>query len=642
MYEIPQLSRRSFIRNTTIAGIGVAVLGLAGCTPDKPTTSSDTALPYTAGTYTASSQGKFGPVTIQATFSNEAIENIEVTDHEETAFISNRALTELPEAIVENQSLAVDTITGATLSSMAVLAATEDCVRQAGGNPSDLKEAPQKTASTGTESLEADLLVVGAGGSGMACAIAAAKLGMERVVVLEKSCSIGGNALVSGGYLEYVEADDSLREEMTDSQRAQLEADLAAAEGVVPADALELIRGQWANWQAAGNTKCFDSIELQALQYTIAGEGDYEGNVLFCQNIAALDAWLVEDGFAFKELVGIVGYPWPRWSSPAEGRCGQGYFQHYQGLVEDQALPVEILLNAPATELICEGDRVVGAKAQAEDGTTYEVRAAKGVVLATGGFSGSPEMLRQYNTMWPFEEGVDIPTTNTYGHTGDGINMALALGAGVALMDDQMPFPMADCKNSSDETTVGDDIDCMMINSEGVRFMDEVRDRYSMTADIMEQPGQMMYMITDADTCRVEGDLNRYGHKLESLINQGQLYVADTIEELAAQIGCEGSVLAKTVADYNEAARSGVDAAFGRTSFSDLSPIENPPFYASPRTWAMHITVGGLLYDDSFRVTTEEGEPIEGLYAVGETIVGSSGVGTQGEGLAVAQILAKA
>lgn len=582
MYEIPQLSRRSFIRSTTIAGIGVAVLGLAGCAPKKPAASEGAARAYTAGTYTASSQGKFGPVTIQATFSNEAIENIEVTDHEETAFISDRALTELPEAIVENQSLAVDTITGATLSSMAVLAATEDCVRQA-----------------------------------------------------------GGNALVSGGYLGYVEADDSLREEMTDSQRAQLEADLAAAEGVVPAEALELIRGQWANWQAAGNTKCFDSIELQALQYTIAGEGDYEGNVLFCQNIAALDAWLVEDGFAFKELVGIVGYPWPRWSSPAEGRCGQGYFQHYQGLVEDQALPVEILLNTPATELICEGDRVVGAKAQAEDGTTYEVRAAKGVVLATGGFSGSPEMLRQYNTMWPFEEGVDIPTTNTYGHTGDGINMALALGAGVALMDDQMPFPMADCKNSSDETTVGDDIDCMMINSEGVRFMDEVRDRYSMTADIMEQPGQMMYMITDADTCRVEGDLNRYGHKLESLINQGQLYVADTIEELAAQIGCEGSVLAKTVEDYNEAARSGVDAAFGRTSFSDLSPIENPPFYASPRTWAMHITVGGLLYDDSFRVTTEEGEPIEGLYAVGETIVGSSGVGTQGEGLAVAQILAE-
>lgn len=642
MNQFASLSRRSFVRTATIAGVGVAVLGLTGCAPSKPAASASSGLAYTAGTYSASSQGKFGPVTIQATFTNDAIANVEVTDHEETAFISDRALTELPAAIVEHQSLAVDTITGATLSSMAVLAATEDCVRQAGGKPSDLKDAPQKTPSTGTETLEADLLVVGAGGSGMACAVAAAKLGMERIVVLEKSCSIGGNALVSGGYLEYVQADDSLREEMTDSQRAQLEADLAAAEGVVPVEALELIRGQWADWQAAGNTKCFDSIELQALQYTIAGEGDYEGNVLFCQNIAALDAWLTEDGFQFKELVGIVGYPWPRWSSPAEGRCGQGYFQHYQNLVEEQALPVEILLNTPATELISEGGRVVGAKAQAEDGTTYEVRAAKGVVLATGGFSGSPDMLRQYNTMWPFEEGKDIPTTNTYGHTGDGINIALALGAGVALMDDQMPFPMADCKNSSDETTVGDDIDCMMINSEGVRFMDEVRDRYSMTADIMEQPGQMMYMITDADTCRVEGDLNRYGHRLESLINQGQLYVADTLEDLAAQIGCDGATLAATVETYNEAARSGTDPQFGRTSFSEISPIENPPFYASPRTWAMHITVGGLLYDDSFRVTTEAGEPIEGLYAVGETIVGSSGVGTQGEGVAVAQIIAEA
>ncbi|MDE8703830.1 hypothetical protein PZH32_12810, partial [Adlercreutzia equolifaciens] len=101
------------------------------------------------------------------------------------------------------------------------------------------------------------------------------------------------------------------------------------------------------------------------------------------------------------------------------------------------------------------------------------------------------------------------------------------LGAGVALMDDQMPFPMADCKNSSDETTVGDDIDCMMVNKNGLRFMDEVRDRYSMTADIMQQPEQMMFMISDADTCRVEGDLNRYGQRLQSLIDQGQLFVAD-------------------------------------------------------------------------------------------------------------------
>ncbi|MDE8703074.1 FAD-dependent oxidoreductase [Adlercreutzia equolifaciens] len=638
MKHLPSLSRRSFVRSATIAGVGVALFGLHGCAPGGSDTVSAT---YTPGTYTAQSQGKFGPITVETVFSDHAIESVSVVDHEETALISDRALEEIPASIAEHQSLAVDTITGATLSSMAVLAATEDCVIQAGGDPAQLQEAPLRTASTGTEALEAEIVIVGAGGSGMACAVAAAKLGVDNIIVLEKSCTMGGNALVSGGYLEYVNAPESLRETMTDSQRAQLEDDLAAAEGLVPNDAIDLIRSQWAQWQADGKETCFDSIELQALQYTIAGEGDFEGNMLFCQNIADLDSWLCEDGFEFKELVGIVGYSWPRWASPASGRCGQGYFQHYRSVLEDQDLPVSIMLNTPATELLTEGDTVVGVKAQGEDGTAYEIRAKRGVVLATGGFSGNPDMLRQYNTQWPFDENSPIPTTNTYGHTGDGINMALSLGAGVALMDDQMPFPMADCKNSSDETTVGDDIDCMMVNKNGLRFMDEVRDRYSMTADIMQQPEQMMFMITDADTCRVEGDLNRYGHRLQSLIDQGQLFVADTIEELAQQIECDPQTLESTVQAYNQAARSGKDEEFGRTSFSDISPIENPPFYASPRTWAMHITVGGLLYDDNFNVTTEDGTPIPGLYAVGETIVGSSGVGTQGEGLAVAHLLAQ-
>ena len=103
----------------------------------------------------------------------------------------------------------------------------------------------------------------------------------------------------------------------------------------------------------------------------------------------------------------------------------------------------------------------MGAQATGPDGTTYRVRGEKGVILATGGFSGNPDMLREYNTMWPFKEGVDIPTTNAYGHTGDGITMGLAAGGTVALMDTQMPFPFADCKNSTDETTVGDDVDCV-------------------------------------------------------------------------------------------------------------------------------------------------------------------------------------
>ena len=633
--ELASISRRNFVKAATVAGVTIAAFNLVGCAPAEQKQSG-----YTAGTYTGTGHGKFGPVVVETTFSEDAITEVKVTQSEESKFIGDAAIEKIPAAIVEQQALGIDTVTGATLTSSAIMTAVADCVKQAGGKPSDLEknyQAPEP--STAVEEIEADLVIAGAGGSGMACAIAAAQLGIGKVVMLEKSCTIGGNALVSGGYLEYVNAPDDLRPEMTDSNRAELEEQIKAAPEFIPADAVSKIESDWKAWQESGNTKCFDSLELQALQYTLQGEGGYAGNVPFCQNIAEVTDWLAADGVDFGELVGIVGYSWPRWTHPTEGMCGQGYFLHYNRQLDSGEYDIQILLNTPATKLITEGDKVIGVIGKGPDGTTYNVTSKHGVVLATGGFSGSPEMLKKYNTSWPFDNMETIPTTNTYGHTGDGINMALELGAGVGGMEDQMHFTMEDVKNSSDENTVGDDVDILMVNKNGERFMDEVRDRYSMTADIMEQPDQMMFMISDADTCRAEGELNRYGHKLQTLIDEGQLYVADTIEELGEKMGVDVNTFKATVDRYNEICRAGEDPDFGRTSFSELSPIENPPFYASPRTWAMHITVGGLLYDDNFNVTTDDGTPIEGLYAVGETIVGSSGVGTQGEGLALARIL---
>ncbi|MBS5477399.1 MAG: FAD-dependent oxidoreductase, partial [Coriobacteriia bacterium] len=489
--------------------------------------------------------------------------------------------------------------------------------------------------------LEADVVIVGAGASGMVAAISAARMGASKVILLEKSCNVGGNALVSGGYLEYVNAPDELREDMTPSYEAELADELAQAPDYLPAEDLEKLMAEYEAWKESGSTKVFDSIYLHALQYALQGEGSYDEMLKTAENIAALDEWLVSEDFGFKSLCGIVGYSWPRWTSPKQGVCGQGYFTFYADEIERNAYPVEIYLNTPATELIVEDGTVAGVVAQGEDGTTYRVRGAQGVILATGGFSGSPDMLREYNTMWPFKEDEYIPTTNCYGHTGDGITMGLAAGGTVALMDVQMPFPMADCKNWTDETTVGDDVDCVIVNKEGKRFMNEVLDRYTMTENIMAQTDQMMFMVTDADTCRVDGENNRYGHSLQRLIDQGQLYRADTLEELAEQMGCDPAVLVDTVERYNEAARSGEDPEFGRTTFSELSPVEKAPFYASPRTWAMHITVGGLVVDihDGYKVLDEAGQPIPGLRAIGETIVGSCGIGVQGEGLAVAKAM---
>lgn len=630
------LTRRSFMKTLTVAGVSVAVFGISGCAPSANASSQG----FKAGTYTAFGQGKFGPVHVEATFSEDALTSVAVTKHEETKFISDAAIEQIPAAIVEHQSLDVDVITGASLTSMAIKNAVTDCVKQAGGKK--LAGAYEKPAlSTAVENIDADIVIVGSGASGTVAALTAARLGAKKVVVLEKSCTIGGNALVSGGYLEYVNAPDALREKMTESYERELADELAQAPDVMPAEELALLQADYDAWKASGSDKVFDSIYLHALQYALQGEGAFDEMLRTAENIANLDDWLVSEGFNFKDLCGIVGYSWPRWTSPKDGVCGQGYFMFYQDTIDKNNYPVEIHLNTPANELIIENGEVVGAVATGPDGATYNVRGEKGVILATGGFSGNPDMLREYNTMWPFKEGTDIPTTNAYGHTGDGIKMGLAAGGTVALMDTQMPFPFADCKNSTDETTVGDDIDCVIVNKEGKRFMNEVLDRYTMTQHIMEQTDQSMFMISDADTCRVNGDVNRYGHSLQSLIDQGQLYRADTIEELGEQIGCGGAALRETIERYNEIARAGEDPDFGRTTFSEESPIENPPFYASPRTWAMHITVGGLSVDiyDSYQVLDESGAAIPGLRAIGETIIGSCGIGVQGEGFAVANAL---
>lgn len=636
--NVSGLSRRNFVKGATVAGVGMAVFGLAGCAPKASSDSSE--LSFKPGTYTATGEGKFGPLVVDVTFSENAITDIKFGDHEETERVSDRAFDELPKTIIDQQALGVDAITGCTLTSQAILAAVTDCVKQADGDVRAMEKnyvAPE--LSTDVVDLECDLVIAGAGAAGMGAALGAARSGASKIIVLEKGSNVGGNALVSGGYLEYVNAPNELRVPMTQELTNQLEADLSnPVAQEIPADQLAKIKADYEAYKASGDTTLFDSVELMALQECVLYESGagYGGSLDFAQCVADFDAFLDESDFAWKPCIGIVGYPWPHWSAPDDGVCGQGYFNFFDEQIEKNAYPIEIMLNTPATELIKEGDRVVGFKAVAEDGTTYNVRASKGALLATGGFSGNPEMLREYNTMWPWEEKTKLMTTNVYGHHGDGIKMAQAEGALCEMMDSLMMFPFADVKNGCDETTVGADTDCLLVNANGERFMDETLDRYTMTFTLMEQPDEVLYLISDKDTSRVseDGATSYYGRGIQRLIDQGQLYRADTLEELAEMIGCDSATFKATVERYNEIARNGEDPDFGRMIFTPDSPIENPPFYASPRTWAAHITEGGVVTDDVSQVVREDGSSIEGLYAAGEVTVGMSGVSSMALGFA--------
>lgn len=627
------ISRRSFITTASVAGIGVALLGLQGCSPAK--SRSDESLTFTAGTYTGTGEGKFGTLTLETTFTSSALTDITIKDHEETERVSDRAFAEIPRTIIDQQALGVDTITGCTLTSTAILTAVTDCVRQAHGNVRAMEnnyKRPEK--STDVVDIECDLVIAGAGAAGMGAAIGAAQAGAKKVIVLEKGSNIGGNALVSGGYLEYVNAPSQLRVPMSEELTNQLESDLSdPIAQQIPAGELDKIKAKYEQYKQSGDTTLFDCEELMALQECLLyGAEGYYDSLSFAQCVSDFDSFLDKHNFKWKPCIGIVGYPWPHWSAPDEGICGQGYFDFFDRQIEEQNYPVEVMLNTPVVELIKDGESVVGFKAIAEDGTTYNVHATHGALLATGGFSGNPEMLRQYNTMWPWDENTTLPTTNVYGHHGDGIKLAQKEGAQLALMDSLMMFPFADVKNGADETTVGSDTDCLLVNARGERFINETLDRYTTTAALMEQPDSILYLISDKDTSRIEGEYSYYGRSIERLIKQGQLYRADTIEELGKLIGADPVVFKATVDRYNEIARAGEDSDFGRIIFTPDSPIENPPFYASPRTWAAHITEGGVVTDEISQIVREDGTPIEGLYAAGEITVGMSGVSSMALG----------
>ena len=635
------MSRRTFVAGASLLAAQAALFGISGCAPKQ----AGSVEGFAPGTYTASAQGRGGEVTVQAVFTEDAIQSIEVDAPDETRRISDMAISDMPNRIVEHQSLAVDTVTGATLTSMAILTATADCVEQAGRTSKSL-QAPVPPAHEGEQQmLECDVVVVGAGASGMAAAVSCAQNG-EQVVLIEKASNTGGNALVSGGHLEYVKAPDELREDMTPGYRDYLDATLTN-EKVLALDAshVDQVHQEVADWEAAGGRKVFDSPTFHVLDLVAHRDGNtasWEVASGYVNNVVELDDWFNELGLEWGPLHGIVGSPWPRWGKPAEGEQGEGYFFMFDDVVDRRKLPIDIKTCTRATSLIEEGGRIVGVEAQADDGMSYTVNASKAVVLASGGFAGNPELLKQYNESWPWDEHTAIPTTNAYGHTGDGLQMCLDAGGYEKGLEAARLFPFADAKNYSVETIIGDSADCLLVNKNGERFVNESLDRAPICIAIMGQPEALAYIISCESNSKIRDGKSEGGISVEKLIKDGQLYRADTLDDLAGQIGCDAATLKQTVERYNGFAKNYSDTDLGRVAFTEKSPIEQGPFYASPRTWAAHSTPGGVVVNDRFQVMREDGSVIERLYGIGELTAGSYGIGTMGSGLKVGRIIAGA
>ena len=579
---------------------------------------------YTPGTYTASAQGNNGPVELSVTFSEDAITEITIGEHGETTGISDAAFEKVPAAIIQNQSLGVDTISGATYTSQAILDAVADCVTQAGGDAEALRavavEGGEEAESVLADS-QVDVLVIGGGGAGLSAALSAAQEGAS-VILVEKLSALGGNTFRCGGAFNTADPERQKDIPMTEALASAVEKVLAHEDVSEEHAKLKAeVQKQWDEYKASGNTILFDTPEWHALQSIDAG--DYEGNVELVRTLTTntLDTlhWLTDNGVAWTDQVStVVGALWNR-SHQTPNNSGADII----AALEQNATAngVDIYLDSKAEELIVEDGRVAGAVITNASGEKVTVKASKGVIMATGGFSANVEMRVKYNKQWE-DIGESLTTNNTPGATGDGIVMGEAVGANLVGMGWIQLMPLNSVSGGGISGYVNSSLYC---NKEGKRFVAEDQRRDVLAAAVLAQTDKLFYIVCDQKEAELRGMTPEV---LSYMVDNGLVYSGETIAELAENMGVPADALEETVKEFNEAVKAGKPDEFGRTTWENT--IEVGPFYAPSFSPAVHHTMGGLEINGNAEVIDTNGEVIPGFYAAGEVTGGIHGTNRVG------------
>lgn len=595
-----------------------SMLALALCLALCLTGSLALAEGYTAGTYTAEAAGNNGPVKVSVTVSDTAITAVEVTEHAETAGLSDKPIADIPAAIVEHQSLAVDAVAGATNTSVAILTAAADAIAQAGGDVEALKAV--EIAAAPVEDVEAtyDVVVVGGGGAGLTAAITAAQGGAS-VILLEKAGSLGGNTLIAGQGFNAADPGRQSKMTMNDTLRDELKSylELDPADFGDFAGVLETVKGQINEYLESGETYLFDSPELHMLHNYMGGkrtgldgtviEPDLELTRVFAENALASLEWMESIGAEWgEETSTILGAMWPRSHGLVSGNAVT--------TLENAAVEagVEIMTETAANELIVEDGKVVGVKALAAAGANVTLHANKGVVLATGGFSANAAMVAEYNNYWPGMSDT-MPSTNAATLSGDGIVMAKAVGADLTGMGFAQLMPSSHPVDGSLFSGIWGSAETQVfVNKEGKRFVNEYAERDVLSKAALEQTDGIFYIICDKDIAA--------NADVEGMEAKGNVVSADTLEELAEKLGIPADTFVAEIERYNSFVANQKDEDFGKPLFGQ--PIDEAPFVATPRSPALHHTMGGVKIDTDTHVISTEGEIIPGLYAAGEVCGG--------------------
>lgn len=579
------MSRRSFLAGAAALGLSAGTVALAsGCSTASAQNASSRPAAQMAGEGTAA--GKNGEVTVRAVFSGSDLLDLELVQSQETAGVGETAQETLKNLIIDNQTLNVDTIAGATLSSMAYLSAVKDAIGAAGQDAKAWQKRDHVAVVREEEiPSSVDVVVIGSGGAGLSAAITA-RNEKKSVLVLEKLGTIGGNSALSGaGY-------------------------------AAPGTWLQKRKG------------VVDSPEIMA-QDMLEG-GDNLGDPTLVQTLCegALDAmeWMTyEAGVSWNSKCSQDGgHSVARSVQPVK----YGAAVMVKLTARAKKLGVVIATNMGVDEIVRDANGgVSGVKATDQiTGETYAVAATR-VVIASGGFGANVEMRTKYVPELTDEYGC----TDAVGTMGDGIVMGQAVGAGITGMEHIQTHPTG-------STTTGNMLamgsirtrGCsFMVNKQGRRFVEELERRDVVCEAELEQEGGCGYFIFSKADGVASGIYDRAADELGGMRVDGTYVEGDTLEAVCEHFGVDAAGVKETISIWNKDCETGKDSQFNYRS--EMKTIGEAPYAMFSVTPIVHYTMGGLTINSDAAVLDEDGAAIPGLFAAGEVTGGIMGSNRLGE-----------
>lgn len=446
---------------------------------------------------------------------------------------------------------------------------------------------------------ETDVVVVGYGGAGAAAAIAAREAGAE-VIVLEKREVPGGSTAICGGII------------------------YAANTSVQKENGIE------------------DSADKMYQHYINAGKGFNDPELVRIaadQSAANVDQLIALGGtFAAPTVTGaevnVGSEPIARAHSISYGDLSGGGALFAVLDSGAKAAGAEILMETPGKELVVDAEgTVVGVKAESA-GEDLFIKARKGVILSSGGFTRNEEMLLAFT-----RDGYYSQPLGTPGLDGDCHKMAFALGAATANISEILGIPGITLPGAVSATyafwTFIPTVAAILVNLEGRRFCDEFNFYDWKNTALLAQPEHYGYSVFDDATRQAAPGMIVLGFSedLEAEVAAGTVLKADTLSELADKMGIPAARFEQTVAKWNEDVAAGADSEYGRVAA--LGAIATAPFYAFATHSTMFDNSGGLKINTKAQVVDVWGNAIPRLYAAGQTAGGVIGEHYSGSGTAI-------